>query len=108
MHRTYISQLERGLKSPTVRTLALIAAKLKLTPDESSYIEMKIALSQSVRARRADKRLTQMQLARLLKSSQSRVAKIEAGDKSVSIDLLVRSLVILGASRRDLAQVIAG
>jgi transcriptional regulator with XRE-family HTH domain len=69
---------------------------------------MKIALSQSVRARRADKRLTQMQLARLLKSSQSRVAKIEAGDKSVSLDLLVRSLVILGASRRDLAQVIAG
>jgi DNA-binding XRE family transcriptional regulator len=85
-----------------------VAELLALTPDESAYIEMKIALSQSVRARRADKRLTQMQLARLLKSSQSRVAKIEAGDKSVSLDLLVRSLVILGASRRDLAQVIAG
>jgi DNA-binding XRE family transcriptional regulator len=85
-----------------------VAELLKLTPDESAYIEMKIALSQSVRARRADKRLTQMQLARLLKSSQSRVAKIESGDKSVSLDLLVRSLVILGASRRDLAQVIAG
>jgi len=68
---------------------------------------MKIVLSQSVRARREDQRLTQMRLAKL-KSSQSRVAKIEAGDKSVSLDLLVRSLVVLGASRRDLAQVIAG
>lgn len=34
LHRTYISQLERGLKSPTVRTLALIAEKLGLPPDE--------------------------------------------------------------------------
>lgn len=33
LHRTYISQLERGLKSPTVRTLALIAEKLGLAPD---------------------------------------------------------------------------
>ena len=85
-----------------------VAEFLDLTADESAYIEMKIALSQSVRARREDKRLTQMQLAKLLKSSQSRVAKIEAGDKSVSLDLLVRSLVVLGASRRDLAHVIAG
>ena len=85
-----------------------VAEFLDLTSDESAYIELKIALSQGVRARREDKRLTQMQLAKLLKSSQSRVAKIEAGDKSVSLDLLVRSLVVLGASRRDLAHVIAG
>jgi len=85
-----------------------VAELLNLTPDESAYIEMKLALSQSVRARREHQRLTQTQLAKLLKSSQSRVAKIEAGDQSVSLDLLVRSLVVLGASRRDLAQVIAG
>ena len=42
-----------------------VADFLALTPDESAYIEMKIALSQSVRARREDKRLTQMQLAKL-------------------------------------------
>ncbi len=34
LHRTYISQLERGLKSPTVRTLSLIAEALKITSDE--------------------------------------------------------------------------
>jgi len=81
---------------------------LNLTPDEATYIELKLALSRRVRARREHQRLTQTQLAQLLRSSQSRVAKIEAGDKSVSLDLLVRSLVALGASRQELAQVIAG
>ncbi len=81
---------------------------LALTPDESAYIELKLALSKSIRQRRQHKNLTQMQMARLLKSSQSRVAKIEAGDASVSLDLLVRSLIILGATRREVAHVVAG
>ncbi len=34
LHRTYISQLERGMKSPTVRVLAILAQALKVTPDE--------------------------------------------------------------------------
>jgi predicted XRE-type DNA-binding protein len=80
---------------------------LDLTPEESAYIELKISLGHSVRARRESRRLTQIQMARMLKSSQSRVAKIEAGDTSVSIDLLVRSLIVLGANRRDLARAIA-
>ncbi len=79
---------------------------LALTPEEGAYVELKLALSQSVKERRQRKRLTQVQLARLLKSSQSRVAKIEAGDPSVSLDLLVRSSIALGASRKELAQVI--
>ena len=51
-------------------------------------------------------KLTQEQVARLLKSSQSRVAKMEAGDPSVSLDLLVRSLLALGASKKHLAQML--
>ena len=81
---------------------------LALTPDESAYIELKWALSKSVRQRREHKNLTQVQMARLLKSSQSRVAKIEAGDTTVSLDLLVRSLIVLGATRQEVAHVIAG
>ena len=81
---------------------------LALTPDESAYIELKLELSKSVRQRRLHKNLTQMQMARLLKSSQSRVAKIEAGDTSVSLDLLVRSLIVLGATRQEVAHVVAG
>ncbi len=79
---------------------------LALTPQETAYIELKLALSESIKERRQRERLTQWDLARRLKSSQSRVAKIEAGDSSVSLDLLVRSLIALGATRKDVARAI--
>jgi DNA-binding XRE family transcriptional regulator len=75
--------------------------------EESAYIEMKLALSKTLRERRKSRSLTQDQLADLLKSSQSRVAKMEAGDPSVSLDLLVRSLLALGESRRSLAKILS-
>jgi predicted XRE-type DNA-binding protein len=80
---------------------------LDLTPEESAYIEMKLRLSESLRKRRRRRKLSQVQLAKLIRSSQSRVAKMEGGDPSVSIDLLIRSLLALGASNRDLARVIS-
>ena len=80
---------------------------LKLSPEESSYIELKIALSKNLQRCRREKNLTQEQLARMLKSSQSRVAKMEAGDPSVSLDLLIRSLLMLGTSRNSLARVLS-
>jgi predicted XRE-type DNA-binding protein len=80
---------------------------LGLTPEEEAFVAMKLALAQSLRTRRQRKRLTQIELAKLLKSSQSRVAKMEAGDPSVSIDLLVKSLLELGVSPKELAQIIA-
>ena len=80
---------------------------LGLTSEEAAYIELKLALSQNVRKYRQSKKLTQVQIAKLLKSSQSRVAKIETGDASVSLDLLIRSLIVMGASRKDLARMIA-
>src|SRR5512142_41016 len=75
---------------------------LGLTNDESAYIELKLSLAKSLQRRRVAKRLTQTALARLIKSSQSRVAKMESGDPSVSVDLLIRSLLALGASSRSL------
>jgi DNA-binding XRE family transcriptional regulator len=80
---------------------------LGLSPEEARYIELKLALSEHLRRRRIRRKLTQEQLAKLLSSSQSRVAKMEAGDPSVSLDLLIRSLLALGTSERDLAKVIA-
>jgi len=79
---------------------------LKLTPEEELQLEIKLALADAVRARRTRLRLTQAQLAERLGSSQSRIAKLEAGDRSVSIDLLVHALIELGATRRDLARVL--
>ena len=80
---------------------------LGLSPEEAAYVELKLRLSESLRARRQERRLTQQGVAKLVESSQSRVAKMEAGDESVSIDLLIRSLFALGASNRDVAKAIA-
>ena len=96
------TRLERaGWKIGTVREL------LGLSKAEEALVELKLILSHGLRERRARRKLTQAQLARLLKSSQSRVAKMEAGNPSVSIDLLIRSLFAMGATQRELAQVIA-
>lgn len=80
---------------------------LTLTRYESEYIEMKLALSHTLRERRLKKKLSQVELAKMVNSSQSRVAKMEAGDPSVSIDLIMKSLLVLGASPKDLARAIA-
>lgn len=80
---------------------------LNLTPDESAYIDMKLALSHSLRQRRQKNKLSQTQLAKTIGSSQSRIAKMEAGDPSVSIDLIVKSLLALGASPKEVAKAIS-
>ena len=81
---------------------------LGLSAEEAAYVELRLRLSDAVRDLRRRKRLTQVQLAELLHSSQSRVAKVESADESVSLDLLIRSLLALGVSHQDLAKVIAG
>ncbi len=77
---------------------------LNLSPEEIDFIEIKLALSRQLREARKKKRVTQQKLAEILKSSQSRVAKMESADPSVSLDLLVRSLLALGISRGHLRQ----
>ncbi len=84
-----------------------VADFLGLSPEEEAFIEMKLSLSKSLREMRRRKHLSQIEFAKLIKSSQSRVAKMEAGEASVSIDLLIRSLLALGASQKDLARVIS-
>lgn len=81
---------------------------LDLSDADAALIDMKLALSRSLRDRRNKQGVSQVQLAERLQSSQSRVAKMEAGDPSVSMDLLVSSLLLLGASSRDLANTIRG
>ena len=80
---------------------------LKLSDEELAVIELKLALGSALKQRRQKKRLTQTAFAKTISSSQSRVAKMEAGDPSVSLDLLVKSMLSLGATRRDVAKAIA-
>lgn len=80
---------------------------LGLSAEEAALVELRLALSRSLRTWRTRRGLSQVELARRLKSSQSRVAKMEAGDPSVSVDLLVRSLLAVGAGPKDIARAIA-
>ena len=79
---------------------------LELTPEEAAVVELKLRLSDALRARRTKLRLSQEAVADRLGSSQSRVAKMEAGDASVSLDLLMRALLRLGATPNDVAKAI--
>jgi len=102
MEKTKKNRLEgRGWRTGSA------AGFLDLTPEENRYIELKLALGEHLKKRRRSRRLSQETLAKLLSSSQSRVAKMEYADPSVSFDLLVRSLLALGSSEKDLAKVIA-
>ena len=80
---------------------------LALSEQEAEFIELKLKLAESLRAKRRQRRLGQIDLAKLVNSSQSRIAKMEAADDSVSIDLIIRSLLALGTSNPELGRIIA-
>ena len=79
---------------------------LGMSAEESEYIELKLALSDALAQRRKKSNLTQAQLSKMLKSSQSRIAKMENGDPTVSVDLLIKSLLALGADKKSIARAI--
>jgi DNA-binding XRE family transcriptional regulator len=79
---------------------------LDLDDADISYIQLKLALSRALKARRLARNLTQAQFAKAIKSSQSRVAKMEGGDPSVSVDLLMRSLFALETTIEEMASLI--
>lgn len=80
---------------------------LGLTKEESEYVEMKLALAKALGKARKSKKMTQVQLAKRIDSSQSRVAKMEAGDPTVSFDLLIKTFLALGTNRKKLARIMA-
>lgn len=80
---------------------------LGLPDNDMAYVELKLRLATSLRALRRRREFTQAELGKLLKSSESRVTKMEAGDRSVSLDLLIRSLLALGTTSLELSRIIA-
>jgi predicted XRE-type DNA-binding protein len=103
MDKTTKARLKKaGFVETTVSEL------LGLSPAEEAMIEVRLALTEKLRETRETKGLTQVQLAGLLGSSQSRVAKMEAGARDVTIDLLISSLFRLGLTQKDVARAIKG
>jgi DNA-binding XRE family transcriptional regulator len=78
---------------------------LELSDAEAMLVNMKLALTKKVKELRQSKKITQNDLAKLIGSSQSRVAKLETADRSVSMELLVRSLATLGVSRSQIGTI---
>jgi plasmid maintenance system antidote protein VapI len=83
-----------------------VAEFLELTPEESALIEIKLALSRDLRERRQNQ-MTQAALANKIHSSQPRIAKAENGDRTVSIELLLRAILATGATPQDIGQTIS-
>jgi len=79
---------------------------LGLSSNEAQFVEIKLALARKLRQIREERDWTQAELAKRVGSSQSRVAKMEAGDPTVSVDLLVKSLLAAGADRHELGRVV--
>ena len=78
---------------------------LQLSDEEAMLVELKVMLSDAIKRSRQKHGLSQIELARKMGSSQSRIAKIEAGDPSVSLDLIVRAYFATGGTRRELQRV---
>lgn len=99
MRREKRERLERkGWKVGSVKDF------LGLSNEEAAYVELRVRLADNLRRRRQKRNLSQTQFAEIIRSSQSRVAKMEGADPSVTLDLLIRALLALGASNRDLAR----
>ena len=79
---------------------------LELSEEEAAFVELKLALGDYLRRLRRENSWTQSEVADRLGSSQSRVAKMEAGDRSVSLDLMMRSLLSIGATATEIARLI--
>ena len=77
---------------------------LGLSPEEARIVEMKLALGDSLRRHRIRRHWTQLDLAKKLGSSQSRVAKLETGALGVTLDLLFRALFVAGVSTDEIAR----
>lgn len=82
-------------------------AFLNLSNEDETFIEMKVALAAALRQSRVAQHLSQVAAAKRLQSSQSRVAKMELADKTVTVDLLIRSILKLGGTREMVAAALA-
>lgn len=102
-----MDQAKRELLESKGWQIGTVSDFLELTPEKTILVEIKLALSQSLKERRRNL-MTQSELASKMSSSQPRIAKAENGDASVSIELLIRAILATGATPQDIGQVIAG
>jgi DNA-binding XRE family transcriptional regulator len=102
MKRSKIEKLEKaGFKVGTVQEF------LGLSDQDMALIELKVRLVEMLKKIRGTNRVTQSELARIIGSSQSRVAKIEAAESDISLDLICRALFAMGVSPNAIGKAIS-
>ncbi len=101
-----MEETKKGLLESKGWKIGTVSDFLELTPEEIILVEIKLALSKSLKSQR-QKIITQSELANKIGSSQPRIAKAENGDPSVSLELLIPSLLATGATPQDIGQIIA-
>ncbi|HXU05152.1 MAG TPA: XRE family transcriptional regulator [Polyangia bacterium] len=103
VNKTQRRRLERaGWKVGTVGQL------LDLSPADEALIETKLRLGDAVRTLRKRNRLSQAALAKLIGSSQPRVAKLENRHPEISLDLQIKAIFAARpAARRELGALIS-
>jgi len=101
-----MNKVKRKILEEAGWTVGSATELLGLTPQEQIFIELKLLLSRSLKEEREKRGLSQAKLASLINSSQSRVAKMEANDPSVSFDLLLKAILATGITRGELAAIL--
>lgn len=102
-----IEQTKKEILESKGWKIGTVSDFLELTPEEIIFVEIKLALSKSLKNQR-QKIMTQSELATKIGSSQPRIAKAENGDPSVSLELLIRAMLATGATPQTIGQIIAG
>lgn len=80
---------------------------LALSDGEMAVIDLKISLIQKLKDVRKAAGITQKQLAKMMKSSQSRIAMLESGSSDASLELICKALFVLGVSSKEIGKSIS-
>jgi DNA-binding XRE family transcriptional regulator len=88
--------------------VSMVNTLLNLTAEEATYIEIRLDISNLIKSQRQKRNWTQQQLAAVMGSSQSRIAKIETGNPGTSLDLMIKALLQLGISKKDIGKLLEG
>lgn len=83
-----------------------VADFLELSKEDSAYLELRLSMATYIKSLRKKNHLRQIDLAKRLHTSQSRIAKIESADPTVSLDLMAKSAFAMGATPKQLAKAI--
>ena len=72
---------------------------LDLSAQDLVIVEFRAALALALQQARKRQKLTQENAAKVIGTSQAQVARMEAGQSSITIDRLIKALIALGVPR---------